>query len=105
MNQSESLLDRGLKAIANPHRRQVLEWLRDPCAHFVPQVDGDLVADGVCAGRIEEKLGLAQPTTARHLKVLVDAGLLKAKRIKQWTFYQRDEAGLAALRLGISDQL
>ncbi len=99
------LLDRQLKAIANPQRRQVLEWLRDPRAHFAPQVDGDLVADGVCALRIEEKLGLAQPTTARHLKVLVDAGLLVPKRIKQWTFYRRDEAGLAALRAELSEQL
>lgn len=105
MQAPSSLLDRQLKAIANPQRRQVLEWLRDPRAHFAPQVDGDLVADGVCALRIEEKLGLAQPTTARHLKVLVDAGLLVPKRIKQWTFYRRDEAGLAALRAGLSEQL
>ncbi|MCZ8325116.1 MAG: helix-turn-helix domain-containing protein [Sphingomonadaceae bacterium] len=105
MQAPSPLLDRQLKAIANPQRRQVLEWLRDPRAHFAPQIDGDLVADGVCALRIEEKLGLAQPTTARHLKVLVDAGLLVPKRIKQWTFYRRDEAGLAALRTGLSEQL
>lgn len=99
------MLDRQLKAIANPQRRQVLEWLRDPVAHFPPQVDGDLVRDGVCAVRIEEKLGLAQPTTAQHLRVLVDAGLLVPKRIKQWTFYRRDEGGIAALRMALADQL
>lgn len=99
------MLDRQLKAIANPQRRQVLEWLRDPVAHFPPQVDGDLVRDGVCAVRIEEKLGLAQPTTAQHLRVLVDAGLLIPKRIKQWTFYRRDEGGIAALREALAEQL
>lgn len=99
------MLDRQLKAIANPQRRQVLEWLRDPVANFPPQVDGDLVEDGVCAVRIEEKLGLAQPTTAQHLRVLVDAGLLVPKRIKQWTFYRRNEAGLAALREALAEQL
>jgi ArsR family transcriptional regulator len=100
-----TLLDRQLKAIASPQRRQVLEWLRDPVANFPPQIDGDLIEDGVCAVRIEEKLGLAQPTTAQHLRVLVDAGLLVPKRIKQWTFYRRDEAGLAALRQALAEQL
>jgi ArsR family transcriptional regulator len=95
--------ERQIKAIANPQRRQVLEWLRDPVGSFPPQIDGDLVADGVCAVRIEEKLGLAQPTTAQHLRVLVDAGLLVPKRIKQWTFYRRDEAGIASLRQSIAD--
>jgi ArsR family transcriptional regulator len=97
--------DRQIKAIANPQRRQVLDWLKDPTAHFAPQIDGDLISDGVCAVRIEEKLGLAQPTTAQHLRVLVDAGLLNAKRIKQWTFYRRDEAAIAALRAALSREL
>lgn len=100
-----SRIDRQIKAIANPHRRQVLDWLKDPTAHFAAQVDGDLVNDGVCAVRIEEKLGLAQPTTAQHLRVLVDAGLLSARRIKQWTFYRRDEPAIAALRAALSDGL
>jgi DNA-binding transcriptional ArsR family regulator len=34
---------------------------------------------------------VSQPTVSEHLKVLTNAGLLKAKRIKQWTFYKRDE--------------
>src|SRR4029078_6807310 len=88
--------ERRLKALANHHRLQVLCWLKDPRAHFRPQVDGDLVEDGVCAVLIEEKLGLAQPTTAQHLKALVEAGFLTSRRIKKWTFYKRDEAAIAA---------
>ena len=88
--------ERRLKALANHHRLQVLCWLKDPRAHFRPQVDGDLVEDGVCAVLIEEKLGLAQPTTAQHLKALVEAGFLTPRRIKKWTFYKRDEAAIAA---------
>ncbi len=34
-----------LRALANERRLQILEWLRDPQAHFPPQVDGDLVKD------------------------------------------------------------
>ena len=83
--------EKRLKALANRHRLQILEWLRAPTKNFRPQVDGDLETDGVCAVLIEEKLGLAQPTTAQHLKALVDAGVLVPKRIKKWTFYRRDE--------------
>src|SRR3954464_11607033 len=87
-----------LKALANDRRLQVLEWLKDPKAHFRPQVDGDLVEDGVCGVLIAEKLGVSQPTVSEHLKVLSQAGLLTAKRVKQWTFYKRDEARIARLK-------
>src|SRR3954451_15078088 len=86
--------ERRLKALANGHRLQILALLKAPTKNFPPQVDGDLVKDGVCAVFIEEKLGLAQPTTAQHLKALVDAGFLIPKRIKKWTFYKRDEAAI-----------
>ncbi|TIN05261.1 MAG: helix-turn-helix transcriptional regulator, partial [Mesorhizobium sp.] len=48
------------KAIANERRLQILDWLKDPRAHFPPQTDGDLVEDGVCALLIAEKLGITQ---------------------------------------------
>ena len=38
-----------IKALANERRLRILEWLKNPRAHFPPQVDGDLVKDGVCA--------------------------------------------------------
>ena len=81
-----------LRALANERRLQILDWLKHPRKHFRPQVDGDLVEDGVCGVLIAEKLGVSQPTSSGHLKILREAGLLKAKRIKQWTFYKRDEA-------------
>ena len=87
--------EKRLKALANGHRLHILALLKDPKGNFPPQVDGDLVKDGVCAIFIEEKLGLAQPTTAQHLKVLVEAGFLIPKRIKKWTFYKRDEPSIA----------
>jgi len=87
--------EKRLKALANGHRLQILNLLKAPVKNFRPQVDGDLEKDGVCAVLIEEKLGLAQPTTAQHLKALVDAGFLIPRRIKKWTFYRRDEAAIA----------
>jgi ArsR family transcriptional regulator len=87
-----------IKALANDRRLSILDWLRDPVAHFPPQRDGDLVADGVCALLIAEKLGVTQATCGEHLKVLSRAGLVQGKKIKQWVFYQRDERRIDAAR-------
>lgn len=91
-------MQRVLRALANDRRLQILEWLKDPRSHFPPQVDGDLVDDGVCGNFIADKLGVSQPTASEHLKVLTQAGLIRGKRIKQWTFYKRDEARIAAIK-------
>ena len=87
-----------IRALANERRLQILDWLKDPEAHFPPQVDGDLVKDGVCGQLIADKLGVSQPTVSEHLKVLSQAGLVRAKRIKQWTFYKRDEARIKEIK-------
>ena len=87
-----------LKALANARRLQILDWLRVPREHFPEQADGDLVTDGVCGVFIAQKLGVSQPTAHQHLKIMVDAGFLAPKRIKQWTFYKRNETALAEIR-------
>ncbi len=92
-------------ALASPKRLRVIEWLKDPRAHFPPQRDGDLVSDGVCVLFIAEKLGVAQPTATTHLQALARAGLVTSKRVGQWTFYKRDEAAIAALKQKIGKEL
>ena len=87
-----------IKALASDKRLAVLEWLKDPEAHFPPQQYGDLVRDGVCGLFIARKLRVSQPTASEHLRVLVQAGLIKGKRIRQWTFYRRDEKRIAELK-------
>ena len=94
-----------IHALANDKRLVVLQWLKDPTAHFPPQVDGDLVKDGVCGQFIAEKLGVSQPTASEHLRVLVQSGLLRPKRIKQWTFYKRDETAIRAFKRQLRDEL
>ena len=94
-----------LRALANERRLQVLEWLKNPRAHFPPQVDGDLVRDGVCGLHLARKLGVSQPTLSEHMRVLARAGLVRGKRIKQWTFYQRDERRIRELKRGLLGQI
>ena len=90
-------LETTLKALASERRLQILEWLKDVEANFPPQEHGDPVTEGACNLFIVEKLGVSQPTGSRHLKVLVDAGLIIPTRRKGWTYYRRDETALAAV--------
>src|SRR5271165_1995853 len=87
-----------IRALANERRLLILGWLKAPLEHFPPQIDGDLIEDGVCGVMIADKLGVSQPTVSEHLKILAHAGLVRSKRIKQWTFYKRDEAAIRALK-------
>jgi DNA-binding transcriptional ArsR family regulator len=95
-------IEQSLRALANDRRLQILEWLKQPRAHFPPQKDGDLVKDGVCGLSIAEKLGVSQPTASEHLRILVQAGFLKPRRIKQWIFYKRDEASIRKLKQAVT---
>jgi DNA-binding transcriptional ArsR family regulator len=87
-----------VKALANERRLEIMNWLKDPTAHFRPQVDGDLVKDGVCGLYIARKLGVSQPTASEHLRILTQAGLVRGKKIKQWTFYKREEKRIAEVK-------
>jgi len=90
--------DRLFHALANENRLRILAWLKHPRKHFPPQVDGDLVKDGVCGLLIARKLRVSHPTASEHLKILAATGLIRGKRIKQWTFYKRNEPKIAALK-------
>jgi ArsR family transcriptional regulator len=90
--------DLALRALSNERRLRILAWLRRPRKHFPPQVDGDLIKDGVCGLLIARKLRISQPTASEHLKILQQAGLIRGKRIKQWTFYKRDEAQIQRIK-------
>ncbi|MEM5402544.1 ArsR/SmtB family transcription factor [Paraburkholderia unamae] len=77
------------KALANPHRREILAWLKVPTDAF-PEGHVDL-GHGVPAHAIQARSGLSQSTVSAHLAVLVEAGLLVSTRIGQWMFLSRNE--------------
>jgi DNA-binding transcriptional ArsR family regulator len=91
-------LELALRALSNERRLQVLRWLKQPAKNFPTQVDGDLRKDGVCGLSIARKLRVSQPTASEHLEILMRAGLIRGKRIKQWTFYKRDEARIRKIK-------
>jgi len=95
----------GLRALSNKSRLQILTWLKDPTRNFPPQVDGDLVKDGVCGCFIADKLGVSQPTVSEHMRILSQAKLVRGKRIKKWTFYKRDEKRIEELKKMLSTRL
>ena len=95
--ETEGNLEVALKALASDRRLKILDWLKDVQANFPPQEHGDPVTEGACNLFIVEKLGVSQPTGSRHLKVLVDAGLVVAARRKGWTYYRRNEDAIAAV--------
>jgi DNA-binding transcriptional ArsR family regulator len=94
-----------LRALANERRLQILDWLREPRKHFRAQADGDLVEDGVCGVLIAEKLGVSAPTLSEHMRVLTAAKLVRAKRVKQWTMYRRNESVIASVKRAIQESV
>jgi DNA-binding transcriptional ArsR family regulator len=90
--------DRVFRGLANKHRLGILFWLQNPRGHFPPQTAEDLVRDGVCGCLIAKKLRVSHPTASEHLKILSQAGLIRGKRIKRWTFYKRDESTIRKIK-------
>ena len=69
-------------ALADPHRRVMLELLRES-----PRPVGELV----------RRTGLTQPGTSKHLRVLRDAGLVVVRTEAQQRIYALDVRPLAEL--------
>jgi DNA-binding transcriptional ArsR family regulator len=67
-------------ALVDPRRRQVLDLLRA----------------GECAvGDLVEALGLTQPSTSKHLRVLREAGLVRVRTDAQRRVYAIEPAAMA----------
>jgi DNA-binding transcriptional ArsR family regulator len=87
----EPSLDSTLHAIADPTRRRILEALKERGACSI----GKRV--GLCAGDVEERVRLSQPTISHHMSILTDAGLVEAVKQGQWRWYRRNEPAIRRL--------
>jgi len=74
--------DQLFKALADPARQRVIEFLRRPDAACCT------VEDRVCACDLEGPLGLSQPAVSHHLKILVQAGLVLSEKAGRFVYYR-----------------
>jgi DNA-binding transcriptional ArsR family regulator len=89
----DASLDRALHAIADPTRRRILQALKEGA--IVAQAAGKTGAAGcLCAGEIEERVQLSQPTISHHMAILTKAGLVEAAKQGQWRWYRRNERAI-----------
>jgi len=92
-------LDSMLHAVADPTRRRILGALK---------LRGTSSAgknSGLCAGDIEERVSLSQPTISHHMAILTKAGLVDAVKQGQWRWYRRNEKALRRLGESLRAQL
>lgn len=68
------------EVLAEPTRRSILDLL----------TEGDRAA-----GEIEDALGLSQPSTSKHLRVLRESGLVSVRKEAQRRIYRIEPDGLA----------
>ena len=99
MSPKVSALDRFLHAIADPTRRRILRALKEKTHNHRGK------ETGLCAGDIERHVKLAQPTVSHHMRILVRAGLVEAKREGHWRRYRRNEKLLVELTTNLKEQL
>jgi ArsR family transcriptional regulator len=91
MPATEPSLDCALQAIADPTRRRILQALKERNACSIGK------ETGLCAGDIEERISLSQPTISHHMAVLTKAGLVAAIKQGQWRWYRRNNKALRRL--------
>ena len=57
-----------------------------------------LLKGETCACELLDKLDIAQPTLSRHMRILVDSGLVSARKDAQWMRYSINKESLNELR-------
>ena len=92
MSSNESSLDRALHAITDPTRRRILKALKEGEAEAKAQKAE--TGPCLCAGDIEERVRLSQPTISHHMAILTKAGLVEATKKGQWRWYRRNEKAI-----------
>ncbi len=81
------------KALGDPVRLSIIHFLKTPNKTCC------INDDGVCACDVESFLGLTQPTVSHHMKVLVQAGLVTAKKRSRFIYYELNQNGFQAIML------
>ena len=56
-----------------------------------------------CACKLLENLNITQPTLSHHMKILVDGGLVLARKEGKWTYYSLCKEGIEKARCFIEE--
>jgi DNA-binding transcriptional ArsR family regulator len=95
MSSAEAWLDRALHAIADPTRRRILQALKEGEAEAkATRQPAPAFRACLCAGDIEERVHLSQPTISHHMAILTKAGLVAATKKGQWRWYRRNQKAI-----------
>jgi len=82
------------KALSNPVRVHILDWLKNPEKNFPPHKELGHFNYGVCLVFIKNKADLSQSTISQYMAQLEKANLVISTRIGKWTYFQRDEENI-----------
>jgi ArsR family transcriptional regulator, arsenate/arsenite/antimonite-responsive transcriptional repressor len=78
-------LARVAKALGDPTRLRILDVVRKAAP------------EAICQCELVPLFEMSQPALAKHLRVLVDAGVLASERRGTWTYYYARDGGLEEL--------
>jgi ArsR family transcriptional regulator len=89
---TEESLAEAFDALGDVRRLRALRFIadRDPCGPGTEE-------EAVCACHVQEHLGLSQPATSYHMKVLRQAGLVTAEKRGRWVHYRVSEEEVVEL--------
>lgn len=106
MSASNASFDRALQAIADPTRRRILQALKQgEIEAKATGHKGTATGASLCAGDIEERVRLSQPTISHHMSILTKAGLVQATKKGQWRWYRRNERAIRGIVKTLRGQL
>ncbi|MGH7154989.1 MAG: ArsR/SmtB family transcription factor [Acetobacteraceae bacterium] len=89
--------DQAFRALGDPVRMRIVTALARPGAICCS------AEDQVCACDLEPLLDLAQPTISHHMKVLIDAGLVSARKSGRFVYYRLNRRRFRALSARLAD--
>jgi len=99
MARTDSALDAFVHAIADPTRRRIVRLLKEE-----RNPSGDEMS-GLCAGDVEHRIKLAQPTVSHHMRILEKADVVTVRRQGHWRRYQRNEKLIREMMKVLKEQL
>lgn len=56
-----------------------------------------------CACKILEKMQIGQSTLSHHMKILVDSGIVSARKDGKWTYYSLSKSGINRAKERLSE--